>query len=37
LKYIDKNISPNKEQHGLDNMHDIEHLTEEIEKGKGRK
>ena len=37
LKYIDKDISPKKEQHGLENMHDIEHITEEIEKGKGRK
>src|SRR3989344_1551029 len=37
LKYIDKNISPRKEQHELMDMHDIEHITEEIEKGKSRK
>jgi len=37
LKYIDKNISPKKEQHELTDMHEIEHITEEIEKGKGRK
>ena len=36
MKFIDKDISPKKEQHELDDMHDIEHITEEIEKGKGR-
>ena len=34
LKYIDKNISPRKEKHELTDMHEIEHITEEIEKGK---
>ncbi|MBI2653228.1 MFS transporter [Candidatus Woesearchaeota archaeon] len=37
LKYIDKNISPKKEKHELTNMHEIEHIAEEIEKGKVRK
>ena len=37
LKYIDKNISPEKEQHEILDMHDIENITEEIEKGKIRK
>ena len=37
LKYIDKDISPKKEQHDLTNVHDIEHITEEIEKGKKMK
>ena len=36
LKFIDKNISQKKEQHGL-SMHEIEHIAEEIEKGKRRK
>ena len=37
LKFIDKDISPKKEQHDITNMHEIEHITEEIEKGKVRK
>jgi len=37
VKYIDKNISPKKEEHELTDMHDIEHITEEIEKGKAKK
>ncbi len=37
LKYIDKNIFPKKEQHDLTNIHEIEHITEDIEKGKMRK
>ena len=37
LKFIDKSISPKKEQHDITNMHEIEHITEEIEKGKRRK
>ncbi len=37
LKYIDKNISQKKEQHDITDMHEIQHLTEEIEKGKVRK
>ena len=37
LKYIDKNISPKKEQHDITNMHEIEHIAEEIEKGEGKK
>ncbi len=37
LKFIDKNISPKKEQHDLTDMHEIEHLAEEIEKGKVKK
>jgi len=37
LKFMDKNISPKKEQHDLANMHEIEHITEEIEKGKMKK
>src|SRR3989344_5920086 len=34
MKFIGKDISPKKEKHELDDMHDIEHITEEIEKGK---
>ncbi|MBI2541194.1 MFS transporter [Candidatus Woesearchaeota archaeon] len=34
VKFIDKNISPRKEQHDLTDMHEIERITEEIEKGK---
>ena len=34
MKFIDKNISPKKERHELTDMHEIEHITEEIEKGK---
>lgn len=34
LKFIDKNISTKKEEHDITNMHEIEHITEEIEKGK---
>ena len=37
LKSIDKDISPKREEHDINNMHEIEHITEEIEKGKGRK
>ena len=37
MKYIDKNISPKKEKHDITDMHEIEHLTEEIEKGKARR
>jgi len=37
VKLIEKNISPKKEKHELKNIHDIEHITEEIEKGKIRK
>ena len=37
LKFIDKSISPKKEQHDLTSMREIEHLTEEIEKGKVKK
>ena len=37
LKFIDKNISEKKSQHDITDMHDIEHITEEIEKGKARK
>ena len=37
VKYINKNISPKKEQHELTDMHEIEHITEEIEKGKVKK
>jgi len=34
LKFIGKDVSPKKEQHELTDMHEIEHITEEIEKGK---
>lgn len=34
LKFIDKNISPKKEKHDITNMHEIESITKEIEKGK---
>mgnify|MGYP001609775151 CR=1 FL=1 len=37
LKYIDKNVSAKKEQHELTNMHEIEKITEQIEKGKMKK
>ena len=37
LKFIEKSISPKKEQHDINNIHDIEHITEEIEKGKIKK
>lgn len=37
LKFIEKSISPKKEQHDISNIHDIEYITEEIEKGKMRK
>ena len=37
LKFIDKNISPKKEEHDVTDMHEIEHITEEIEKGKIKK
>ena len=36
LKFIDKSISPKKKQHDITDMHEIEHITEEIEKGKGK-
>ena len=34
LKFIDKNISPKKEKKDINDMHEIEYITEEIEKGK---
>lgn len=37
VKYIDKSISPKKEQHEITDMHEIEHITEDIEKGKVKK
>ena len=37
VKLIDKGISQKKEQHELTDMHEIEHITEEIEKGKVNK
>ena len=37
MKFMDKNRSSKKEQHDITDMHEIEHITEEIEKGKGRK
>ncbi len=37
LKFIDKDISPKREKHELTDMHEIAHLTEEIEKGKMKK
>ena len=37
LKFIDKNISPRKDEHDITDMHEIEHITEEIEKGKIKK
>lgn len=37
LKFIDKNINSKKEEHDITDMHDIEHITEEIEKGKVKK
>ncbi len=37
LKFIDKSIFPKKEQHDITNMHEIERITEEIEKRKDKK
>ncbi len=37
VKFINKNISPKKDEHGMTDMHEIEHIAEEIEKGKVRK
>ncbi len=37
VKIIDKKISQKKEQHEITDMHDIEKITEEIEKGKVKK
>lgn len=37
LRFIDKNISPGKQQHEITNMHEIEHITEEIEKRNAKK
>ena len=37
LKFIGKNISPKKEQKDITNMHEIEEIAEEIEKGKVKK
>ncbi len=37
LKFMDKDISPRKEEHDITDMHEIEHITEEIEKGKIKK
>jgi len=37
LKFIDKNVSPKKEPHEMTDMHEIEHITEEIEKGNVKK
>ena len=34
LRFIDKNISPKKEYHDSMDMHEVEKITEEIEKGK---
>ena len=34
VKIIDKSISKKKEQHDITDMHEIENITEEIEKGK---
>ena len=34
LKFIDKDISPKKEKHEITDMHEIENITEDIEKGK---
>ena len=37
LKFMDKNISPKKEHHDITSMHEIEKITEQIEKGKAKK
>ena len=37
MKFLEKSISPKKERQGIDNIHDIERITEEIKKGKIRK
>ncbi|MBI3026560.1 MFS transporter [Candidatus Woesearchaeota archaeon] len=37
LKFIDKFITLKKEEHDITNMRDIEHITEEIERGKLKK
>ena len=37
LKFIEKDVSPRKDKKELTNMHEIEHIAEEIEKGKIRK
>ena len=37
MKFIGKNISEKKAEHDLTDMHDIEYITEEIEKGKVKK
>ena len=34
MKYIEKGILPKKEGHEMEDMHEIEHITEEIEKGR---
>lgn len=34
LKFIDKSISPKKEKRDITNMHEIENIAEEIERGK---
>lgn len=36
VKLIDKNISDKKHDKDITDMHEIEHITEEIEKGKGK-
>ena len=37
VRMITKDISRKKEPHDLTNIHDVEHITEEIEKGKMKK
>ena len=37
LKFIGKNVSPKKDHKDITYMHEIEHITEEIEKGKGKR
>src|SRR3989344_1179134 len=37
LKFIDKSITPKKEKHDINNIHDIERITEDIKKGKVKK
>ncbi|MEK6983126.1 MAG: MFS transporter [Nanoarchaeota archaeon] len=37
MRFIDKNISPKRKEHDITDMHEIEHITEEIERGKVKK
>ena len=36
MRFIDKEISPKKEEHQATDMHEVENITQDIEKGKGK-